>query len=156
MKYLLLLSVLALSACSGTTSKPVEESNISQIMRLIAHTEEVAPVGVKGSIRLPIKASGWQSKILYLNTQEDYRDRRNITVAIHPSIITALTEKYGASPDLFFLNKQILVSGIAKRVKVDFYSQGRKTKKYYFQTHIRVSSIDQIKVLSEPNRAPAQ
>ena len=151
--YFLVFSIFALSACSTNTSNKIDSSDISKIMQLIAKTEEIAPLGVEGTFQLPIRASGKQSNVLYLNTEQDYRDRRNITVAIHPSIIEALTKKYGESPGSFFLQKQIEVKGVAKRAQIDFYSQRRKTKKYYFQTHIRVSSIDQIKVLRELNTA---
>jgi hypothetical protein len=33
-------------------------------------------------------------------------------------------------------------------MKIFFVSKGKITKKYYFQTHVRVASLNQIKVLS--------
>ena len=117
-------------------------------MNLIALTEDKAPDGIKGTFQLPIKASGSQRGIIYLNTEKDYRDRRNITVAIHPNLIDAFTKKYGESPDSYFINKTIVVTGEAKRMKIFFISKGRITKKYYFQTHVKVASLNQIKVLS--------
>jgi hypothetical protein len=117
-------------------------------MNLIALTEDKAPDGIKGTFQLPIKASGIQRDIIYLNTQIDYRDRRNVTVAIHPKLVDALTKKYGASPDSYFINKTLEVTGEARRMKIYFFSKGKITKKYYFQTHIRVASLNQIKVLS--------
>tara|TARA_R110000787_G_scaffold264849_3_gene370791 strand:- start:198 stop:641 length:444 start_codon:yes stop_codon:yes gene_type:complete len=147
MKYLILLSILVLSACtttSGVTSNPVS----TDVMRLIEQTEANAPGGVKGTFQFSIKASGIERNVVYLNTELDYRDRRNFTVALHPKTIEAFTKKYGSSPDAYFINKNIEVTGEAKQTKVWFFSNGMRTKKYYFQTHIRVKSINQIKVLS--------
>ncbi|MBL4942473.1 MAG: hypothetical protein JKY81_12515 [Colwellia sp.] len=147
MKCLILISILVLSACSST-SKISTSSDIANIMNLIALTEEKAPNGIKGTFQLPIKAAGVQRGIVYLNTETDYRDRRNITIALHPKLIDAFTKKYGSSPNSYFLNKTIEVTGEAKRMKIYFLSKGKITKKYYFQTHIKVSSLSQIKVLS--------
>lgn len=85
---------------------------------------------------------------VYLNTELDYRDRRSITIALHPKVIAAFTKKCGISPKVYFLNKNIEVTGKAKQIKVWFFSNGKRTEKYYFQTHIRVKSLNQIKVLS--------
>jgi len=117
-------------------------------MELIALSEEKAPDGVIGTFQFKIKASGIKGGVIYLNTEMDYRDRRNITVVIHPKIIDAFTKQFGSSPNLFFINKTIKVSGEAKRVRIDFISNGKRSNKYYFQTHLLISSLKQIKVLS--------
>lgn len=147
LKYLILISIVVLFGCSSTP-KITTNSDTTSIMNLIALTEDRAPDGIKGTFRLPIKASGNQRGIIYLNTEDDYRDRRNITVAIHPKLIHAFIKKYGESPESYFINKTIEVTGEAKRMKIFFFSKGKITKKYYFQTHVRVASLEQIKVLS--------
>jgi hypothetical protein len=147
MKYLLLLSVLVLSACS-TTSEVISTPGLTDAMRLIEKTEINAPNGVKGSFQFQIKAAGQQRNNIYLNTELDYRDRRNITISLHPKTVIDFTKKYGSSPKVFLINKNIEVMGKAKRMKIWFFSNGKKTEKYYFQTHIRVTSINQINVLS--------
>jgi len=147
MKYLILVSILALSACTTT---PVVTSNqpSTDVMRLIEQTAINAPNGVKGTFQFSIKAAGVEREIVYLNTELDYRDRRNITVALHPRIVAAFTNKYGSSPEVYFINKNIEVTGEARQIKIWFVSKGIRTEKYYFQTHIRIKSINQIKVLS--------
>jgi len=147
MKYLILLSVLVLSACS-TTHEVTSNVELTDIMQLIEKTEINAPKGVMGTFQFQIKASGIQRNNVYLNTELDYRDRRSITVALHPKAVIEFTKKYGSSPDVYLINKNIQVTGEAKRIKILFLSNGKKTDKYYFQTHVRVTSIDQIKVLS--------
>lgn len=147
MKYIILLSILVLSACTAVP-KLASSSVSTDVMQLIEQTEENAPKGVKGTFQFSIKAAAIEKGIVYLNTELDYRDRRNVTVALHSKTITAFRKKYGASPEVFFINKNIEVVGEAKQVKIWFLSNGKKTDKYYFQTHIRVNSIKQIKVLN--------
>lgn len=146
MRYLILLSMLILSGCSSTSTVN-SNTDVASVMNLIALTEENAPRGVKGTFQFPIKAAGSQNSVIFLNTETNYRDRRNISVAIHPKLIDALTIKYGVSPEIFFINKTVEVTGEAKRVKIHLAVDGRKTTKYYFQTHVRVTSLNQIKVL---------
>ncbi|PKI16034.1 hypothetical protein [Colwellia sp. 12G3] len=147
MKYLILLSILVLSACT-TTSDVTSNQPSTDVMRLIEQTELNAPDGIRGTFQFSIKASGVERKVVYLNTELDYRDRRSITVALHPKTIAAFTKKYGSSPEAYFINKNIEVTGKAKQMKIWFISNGKRTEKYYFQTHIRVNSINQIRVLS--------
>ena len=146
MKYFVLISILILSGCTSTP-KVISDSDITSTMNLIALTEEAAPAGIKGVFKLSIKAAGIQNSGIYLNTELDYRDRRNVSVAIHPRTVNAFIKKYGTSPDLYFINKTVEVTGEAKRMIIDFYAMGKKTEKYYFQTHINITSLDQIKVL---------
>jgi hypothetical protein len=149
MKCFLLLSILVLSACTTTPEVASHSHSAStDVMQLIEQTAVNAPKGVKGTFQFLIKASGVERKVVYLNTELDYRDRRCITVALHPKIIAAFTQKYGSSPKAYFINKNIEVTGEVKQMKIWFISNGKKTKKYYFQTHIRVKSINQIKVLN--------
>lgn len=146
MKHLILLLTLFLSACNS--HQDYSEAKTLKIMNIIALTEANAPNGVKGVFELPIKAAGTQDTSTYLNTEQDYRDRRNITVALGLKVSRQIAEKYGIPPEDYFVNKTIEVTGEAKRVKIYFIANGRQTKKYYYQTHIRVRSLDQIKIVS--------
>jgi len=124
LKYLILMFVLVLSACSSTSNV-----NISETMNLIASTEESAPKGVNGTFNFLIKASGVRRGEVFLNTELDYRDRRAITIAIAPNVIAEFTKKYGSTPEVYFVDKKIEVTGEAKRVKIYFISKGRMTNK---------------------------
>lgn len=146
MKYLIILSVIVLSACSSTP-KIISSSGATDVMSLIQQASESAPKGIKGTFQLFIKATGIKRNIVYLNTELDYRDRRNITIALHPKLVNAFIAKYGVSPEEYFINKNIQVKGEAKQVKIWLISDGRRTDKYYYQIHIRVISIDQLSVL---------
>jgi len=151
MKIVLIALILVLSGCSSAQlskqhiSKPV----YSDTMEIIRSAAEAAPDDVEGEYILYIKAIGSQGPFVYLNTELDYRDQRAVSVAIHPSVLPQFEAKYGSQPQQFFLNKSISVTGQAKRIRISFNSQGKPTGKYYYQTHIRVMDISQIKVLSE-------
>lgn len=147
MKYLVLLSVLVLSACSSTP-EVTSSVELTDVMRLIETSEINANKGVKGTFKFKIKAAAIKQNNVYLNTELDYRDRRDITVALHAKTIMKFTELYGSPPEEYFINKNIQVTGEAKRTKIWFYSNGKRTHKYYFQTHVKVTSVNQIKVLS--------
>jgi starvation-inducible outer membrane lipoprotein len=91
MKYLILLSILLLTAC---TTAPEVTSNVTStdVMRLIEQTEVNAQKGVKGTFLLLIKATDVERRVVYLNTQLDYRDRRSITFALQPKTTAAFTK----------------------------------------------------------------
>jgi len=125
------------------TVKPSPSDHYS-VWEIIEKTEARAPDGLKGEFKLHIKNSGKQYARLFLNTQEDYRDRRNITVTLLPSFQQAFQKKHNTDIRSYFEDHTILVSGEAKRMKVWFFSNGKRTEKYYFQTHIIVSDLDQI------------
>lgn len=151
MKIVLLSLVLVLAGCTTTQPKTnkkiaVSYSNTMEIIKSVAGS---APDGVEGEYVLKIKATGNQGRFVYLNTEFDYRDQRSVTVAIHPRLVPLFLEKYGATPQEYFVNKSVSVIGQAKRIRINFVSQGKPSSKYYFQTHIRVMDIAQIKVLDE-------
>jgi hypothetical protein len=146
MKFILLAFVLAVAGCASAPS--TFTSTHSNTMDIIAAAADAVPKGIRGEFILNIKASGKQDKFIYLNTELDYRDQRSITVAIHPSVATQFETKYGMPPQDYFVGKSILVKGQAKRIKINFNSQGRSTSKYYYQTHIRVLELSQIEVVN--------
>ncbi|WP_100642901.1 hypothetical protein [Alteromonas facilis] len=150
MKTILFACVLLLSGCVSTTANVTQQPALySDTMDIIRDAAESAPLGVEGSYTLKIKASGNQGKQIFLNTELDYRDQRNVTIALHPRVVSLLMAKYGESPENYFVDKSITVTGQAQRIKIGFFNEQRKpTGKYYYQTHIRIVNADQIKVIS--------
>lgn len=144
MRYLLLGSLFLLSACSTTGPSQSPEA-LTNVMTLIEQSEAAAPYGVAGNFTLKIKSVGQQGGVVYLNTQEDYRDRRNITVRLSAEFATQIVNNSSDSLAEFFVGKVIRVAGEAKREHIDFTSRGRATGKYYYQTHIAVE--DSAKIL---------
>lgn len=147
MKNVVLAFIFLLAGCTSTTSHTT--SSFSDTMEIIKAAADSAPKGVPGQYTLQIVATGSQGQYVYLNTEKDYRDQRAVTVALHPKVIAQLTAKYGMPPQEYFLNKAIVVNGEAQRVEIAFLSDGKPTGKYYYQTHVRVMDISQLKVMDE-------
>lgn len=146
MKVLIFALLFVIVGCAST-SKPIVYADT---MAIIAEAADNAPNGIYGEYTFKIKASGKQRNIVYLNTELDYRDQRNLTVALHPKILAELESKYGDIPQDFFVGKTVSVKGYAKRVKINFIAAGgRASNKYYYQTHIRISDISEIEVVLE-------
>ena len=147
MKSAVIAFIFILAGCTSTTSQTAPP--YSNTMDIIKAAADSAPHGVLGEYTLKIVATGSQGKFVYLNTEKDYRDQRAVTVALHPSVISQLSAKYGMPPQDYFIDKIIVINGEAKRVEIAFISQGKVTNKYYYQTHISLMDISQLKVLNE-------
>lgn len=152
MRAAVFFSVLICSGCSVSAYQPVAEypGTTADTMEIIRSAAQSAPKGVKGEYLLRIKATGKQGALLYLNTETDYRDQRNVTVALSSNVIAQLKTLYDVTPEQFFTGKKIRVKGDAQRVRIDFMNAEHKPSgKYYFQTHIDVSHISQIELVDE-------
>ncbi|MDO6611246.1 hypothetical protein Q4601_18790 [Shewanella sp. 1_MG-2023] len=150
MKIKLIAILLMATGCASNESTSIESPPVtSNTMSIIASASAAAPSGVLGEYQLNIKAAAARRGVVFLNTELDYRDQRCVTVTLSPSISAQLTSKYGQSPQAFFIDKSIMVKGQAKREKIDFYSKGKRTDKYYYQTHILVKDLSQIEVIAD-------
>jgi len=138
--HILVLLLLIISGCESTSTESVQPG---QAVLLAA---EAAPKGVPGVFVLQVQSTGEQGSFTYLNSELDYRDQRNLTVAITPAASRQLEGQLGAHPLIAFKGKRILVNGVATRTKIVFSANGKATDKYYFQTHVRVTDPAQITV----------
>ena len=110
---------------------------------------DAAPAGVDGKFEMQVRSTGAQDGIIYLDSEVDYRDQRNLAIDIPPAVATALEAKYGSAPLLFFRGKHIAVTGQAKRVTIRFSCKDVQTDKYYYQTHVELHDASQIEILPE-------
>ncbi|MDG3443103.1 hypothetical protein [Nitrospirillum amazonense] len=133
--FLLLAGCAAPPATSPTTS-------YDAVQRAAA----AAPDGVFDTYALEVRATGREHGHIYLNSEMDYRDQRNVTVEILPTAIPAFRQAYGQDADTYLQGRRILVSGEAKRVTIWFFANGKQTDKYYYQTHILVADPSQIQL----------
>ena len=152
MKKLLMLGPLILVllvGCAGThaprSAASVEDRWISP-QQAVFLAATAAPAGVEGIYAMKVEATGTQGNHIYLNSELDYRDQRNLTVAISPSAAEQLAERFGEHPVSALKGQAILVRGSAIRTKIYFFANGRMTNKYYYQTHVNVRDADQITV----------
>lgn len=107
------------------------------------------PAGVGGVFEMVVRATGRQGQFLYLNSETDYRDPRNLTIAISPSEERALSERLGRPVETAILRKVIAVRGVAKKIRIDFLTNGHPTGKYYFQTHLYLTSARDLTIEGE-------
>lgn len=105
-----------------------------------------APAGVEGVFAMRVQATGAQGHLTYLNSEQDCRDQRNLTVAIAPEAARQLTRRFGEHPRISLRDKDIRVRGSAVRTTIRFYANGKPTAKYYYQTHVNVTDAGQIEV----------
>jgi metallo-beta-lactamase class B len=108
------------------------------------------PSSVPGIFSLRVKATGSENLTYFLNSEIDYRDQRNLTIALSPAVASQIQEQFGKSIKAIFISKQIYVTGSAKRVRINFFdSNGKATGAYYFQTHVIVKNLDQLRIGSQ-------
>lgn len=112
----------------------------------IQYAAASAPAGVSGIFELQVQATGRQDGNLYLNSETDYRDQRNLSIAVHPAAIRTLAAQLGQDPALALQGKRLRVMGKALRVPIYLAANGRTTDKYYYQTHVNVTDAAQIQV----------
>lgn len=149
-KFLLIcLIVVALGGCASTPSvaplTSVEKSWITP-QQAVLLAASAAPASVDGTFAMTVLATGAHGDKIYLNSERDYRDQRNLTVVITPQATQELTQRLGESPLVSLQDKAILVRGAAVRTKIYFITLGRATDKYYYQTHVNVTDADQVVV----------
>src|SRR5690606_32596351 len=94
--------------------------------------------GVTGVFVMTVKATGRTNK-LHLNSEADYRDPRNLSIAVMPRATEDLEAILQAPAEVALEGKRILVSGTARRTRIDFVVGGKPSGKYYYQTHVRVT-----------------
>jgi hypothetical protein len=129
---------------------PASDANDIQAIaptQAILLAADAAPLGVKGTFALEVRAVGRQDGNIYLNSELDYRDQRNLTVAIFPDAAQQCRQKFGEDADVVLKGKRIKVRGEAIRVKIGFVADGALTDKYYYQTHVNVYEANQVEVL---------
>lgn len=143
-KNFLLVSLL-LTGCASQSPFPETANRPQQVISMAA---EAAPQAVLATVAMQVQAVGNQQGITYLNSESDYRDQRNISIAISPAALIKVEAIFGGELTKVATGKRILVSGSAKRVTIWFFdSNGKRSDKYYYQTQIFVSDPAQIQII---------
>lgn len=129
-------------SCSTNSNK-----NVITPIEAIHLAAESAPIGINGVFKLKVLETARVNKTIYLNSQNDYRDQRNVSVSIPPITAAKFKQLHGSNPDVYLKGKDIVVNGEAKRIKIWFTCDGHRTDKYYYQTQIKITFVGQIKVI---------
>src|ERR1700679_365116 len=148
MRYLNILIVALIVGFCGCSSPP-EKSGSGTItpVQAILSAANSAPAGVRGTFEMKVRRVGRQDGNIYLDSELDYRDQRNLVIAIHSIAAGHLHDTLGQDIDVAVLGKQIKVFGEAKRIKIVFSVDGRPTEDYYYQTHVDVWDAGQLSIL---------
>ena len=103
--------------------------------------------GVDGVFALTVRASGNADGRLFLNSESDYRDPRNLSISIAPDALQEMVALYGPDPGAALKGRAILVRGTARMVRIAFVADGRRVSdKYYYQTHVQVDDAAQLRL----------
>ena len=142
-----LVAALGIAAPPPAVQTPARD--VFEPQQAVMLAAEAAPMGVRGQFVMTVRATGRGDRgRLFLNSETDYRDQRNLSVRIEPNAVAALLDKAGASKDAELVGRRIAVSGIARRVRIDFVSASRRPSgKYYYQTHVPVTRVKQVTFL---------
>jgi hypothetical protein len=134
------LAVLLLTTClAGCAS--LAARGWMEPMEAIRGANAFPSRGIRGDFVMVVRATGANDAHVFLNSERDYRDQRNLTIAI-PSVLAPSVADHLGVQDLHALEgRRIVVRGTARRVKIGFFHEdGRPTDKYYFQTQLRVGN----------------
>ncbi len=137
-----LMLLLMLAGC-GTV--PVDSRGWITPADAVRAVNESPSQPLRGEFVLTVRAIGSQGERTFLNSETDYRNQNNLTIAMRTSTATALEKRLGvALADL--KGRRIVVLGEARRVRIGLFDdRKRPTGKYYFQTHVPVDSPTQVR-----------
>jgi hypothetical protein len=135
----LLLVVLSLAGCTDYPH--------ADLMDVIAEASRRAPLPVPGEFEFEVQNTGMDNGWLYLNSERDYRDPRNVSIALSPDQQDALSRRFSADLPSYFKGKRVLADGVAKRVRIEFFCGEASSIGYYYQTHIRVAEPQDVRLL---------
>ncbi len=114
---------------------------------------EAGSRGVPGIFALTVAGAGKDGKgVVYLNSEEDYRDPRSLNLRISGEAAAAWRDLHREDPQAL-KGRSITVVGYARRVRIDFTAGDLPSGKYYYQTHVDVSEPWQIMVGDAPTPA---
>lgn len=108
-----------------------------------------APDGYPGKFGMQVRNIGGDTGgRLFLNSELNYREQTSVSVVIPRDVGRELARQHGESWIRDVVGKDIEVDGEAIREVIWFNdSTLGRTKSYYYQTHIELSSADQLRIL---------
>jgi len=137
---ILLPIAFAASASAITDDAPIDPARAIELARQHPHA------GADGRFRLHVAATGQVRFEQYLNSHPDYRDPACLTVVLKRGAMRSLRKRFGDDPATALTGKDIIVQGTVHRTRI-WYRGKTRERAYYYQTHVDVTSADQITVV---------
>ena len=139
-----MMLALLLICMSGCASVAHNDRGWIEPTEAIRAANDDPQYGVRGHFVMTVKAIGGQHDRTFLNSELDYRDQRNLTIVMRTSLVPEVERRLGVSLKEL-KNRRIVVLGTGRRVRIIFLDgNGQPSGKYYFQTHVTVTSATQI------------
>jgi hypothetical protein len=140
-RFLVAVTIILVSACSSVRTNP---NGWIEPLEAVRMANEDPAYGIRGEFVVTVKALDSYPERSFLNSELDYRDQRNLTIRMPTSMLPKLEERLGVKfHDL--KGRRLVVTGVAKRARIDFVTDNKPTGKYYYQTHVSVDSATQIR-----------
>jgi hypothetical protein len=137
-----LFLLLPLLACQA----PVAEADLLAPREAIEQAAAHPETGYAGTFKVDVVRVQRTERVVYVNTEEDYRDQRCLTVVVPVRAMDKLLKRIGLESERQLLGRTLRVKGVAQRMRIAFTVGGRVTDKYYYQTHVRVDSPSQLEL----------
>jgi hypothetical protein len=113
-----------------------DDTRISRVMDVIEAAAAAEGEPVVATIEIVVQATGRERGVIFLNSEADYRDPRNITVEVRGAGIADLRQRFGDDFQRSIVGQRVRVTGPVRRTTIHFNCNGAATGKYYFQTHL--------------------
>lgn len=141
--------LLLLASCqSGPVAPNLAAAPGMTAAQAVMAAADAAPRGVPGHFAMVVRRAEMVGPRLFLNSEADYRDQRNLSIAVQPHALAGLRGRFGKDLRAALVGRDIRVRGVARRVRIGiFKNNGRATRLYYYQTHVVVDSVEQISVV---------
>jgi len=97
----------------------------------------------EGRFAFTVRSTGGTDAVLYLDSEPNYRDSANLAVDVPQALLAGLGQKLGGDVKTAMVGRQVTVTGVPRRVLIRVRNTDG-TEGRYFQTHIRLDSLDQI------------
>ena len=106
--------------------------------------------GLIGEFAFVVRATGWDNGKLYLNSEHDYRDPRNLSIAIEPGVAKQIVGQAAKDSQQNFVGRIVVVRGMARTTRIDLTDEAdRPSGKYYFQTQVSVGRPQQLRWVND-------
>jgi hypothetical protein len=126
-----------LSGCAGSAVAP----------DATAHAVVLVP-GTHPDLAFVVKNVGNAGGTMFLNSIDDYRDARCITVAIKPSVLAQLKARYGNNLESSFRGRRVYVHGArVDLIAIEYQAPPMIVKPIAYRTQLTVAKPEQIDLI---------